>query len=467
MSRFEIEDIISQDKRGIVFRAHDAEKGHTVALRRFFPFGQDGGGLSAEESLAFRIAAQRLEGISHVSLRTVIAASVDPIDGMPYVVAEWIDGVTLDAIVDGGTLDPPHIIELLRLALEVSLLLSDALGEEAVWVETEADSIFVGSEESCRGFVFWLSPFKWLGAEFGSRKLAVLVELGERLAGWKGKFVGDNAGNGLGAWLKWMKTNPDAGLTQALDVLATLVSEGDASPQTQPTRPDSPIIHPAVKVKTPSAISPLMIAACTVLLIAVTALTYLHRTAKAPVILPNYTQQEISPPKPAAPAATQPTTGEPAAITNPDEEIISATDISELAAKLAHEKELQRTAAKASPATESQTSPIAPPQRDFTPPDGEKMKELKANGPATLTGVVRSVSLSASGKSLYFNFSDPLNQTEIKAVAHKSNYQGEATPQSYADLLGKRVRFEGTVFREPNGRQFVKISSRNKLKVVE
>ena len=87
MSRFEIEDIISQDKRGIVFRAHDAEMGHTVALRRFFPFGQHGGGLSTEEALAFRIAAQRLDGVSHESLRGISAASVDPIDGIPYVVA--------------------------------------------------------------------------------------------------------------------------------------------------------------------------------------------------------------------------------------------------------------------------------------------------------------------------------------------------------------------------------------------
>ena len=363
MSRFEIEDIISQDKRGIVFRAHDAEMGHTVALRRFFPFGQHGGGLSTEEALAFRIAAQRLDGVSHESLRGISAASVDPIDGIPYVVAEWIDGVTLDAILDGGTLGAPHIIELLRLALEVSLLLSEALGEEEVWVETEADSIFVGSEESCRGFVFWLSPFKWLGAEFGSRKLAALVELGERLAGWEGKFIGDNAGNGLGAWLKWMKENPEASLAQALAALAV---EGEPSPRPQPSRGNAPVFQPAVKVKTPSSLSPLMIAACAVLLMAVGAMAYLHKTGQASVIPLKYARKENSPP------ATAPQAARAA------EEAISASRVNESAAKLAREREIQRTAAKAPSASHSTSAPL----HHFYPPDGEKMKELNTNSPA-------------------------------------------------------------------------------------
>ena len=75
MSSFEIEDIVSQDKKGIVFRAHDLEMGHAVALRRFFPFGQDGGGLKEEESVAFRIAAERLVGVSHPALRADLQRS--------------------------------------------------------------------------------------------------------------------------------------------------------------------------------------------------------------------------------------------------------------------------------------------------------------------------------------------------------------------------------------------------------
>lgn len=488
MSRFVIEDIISQDKRGIVFSAHDTEKGHTVALRRFFPFGQEGGGLSAEEALAFKIAAQRLEGVRHDSLRSVIAGSVDSIDGMPFIVAEWIDGAPLDGILDGGTLEASHIVNLLQLALEVSLLLSEALGEEAVWVETEADSIFVGSEESGRGFVYWLSPFKWLGAEFGSRKLASLVELGERLAGGRGKLSGNKEGADLGAWLKWMRANPDAGLAQALAAYTTQETEGESPPQL-PARPAAS--HPALKVKPPSSVAPWMIAACAALLMAVGALVYLHRTAKAPVIPPQYAEQKISPPVVEAPpnlvpaiprqtAAENPLESEPhpAPVVNtpesksapaigPDEEAMSAAKVNELAEKLAREAELKRMAARVPTGSPSPSAPLAPPQRNFTPLEASKMKSLKANGPATLTGVVRNVRLSRTGKSLYFEFSSPINREEISVVAPKGNYQGEFTPQSYADLRGKMVQFEGVVYREPNGRQFVKISSRKKLKVVE
>jgi hypothetical protein len=462
MSRFEIEDIISQDKRGIVFRAHDAEKGHTVALRRFFPFGQDGGGLSEEEAVAFRIAAHRLNGIRHDSLRSVIAGSVDPIDGMPYIVAEWIDGAPLDTLLDGGRLEAAHVIDLLRLALEVSLALSEVLGEEAVWVETEADSIFVGSEESCRGFVFWLSPFKWLGAEFGSRKLAAIVEMGERLAGWKDKLISDQAGNGLGGWLKWMKVNPDAGLAAALEALP-------ASPTGDAPHPAfvTPVpAHAAVKVKPASPLPTVMIAAGVCLLLAVGALVLYHKTAKAPSIPPKYAEQEISALISDRTAATKPSPLDSDPKASPraprDVEAVAASQVTELAAKLAREKEAERAAAIAPPAAAS-----APLILDLTPGDGAEMIEHKANVPASVTGVLRKVRLSAPGNSLYFDFSQPSDNTEIKAVAHKRSYQDDLNPNAYADLIGKKLRFEGTVFREPTGRQFVKIGSRKQIKVIE
>ncbi len=479
MSRFEIEDIISQDKRGIVFRAHDSEKGHTVALRRFFPFGQDGGGLRDEESVAFRIAAQRLLGVTHPALRSVYSGAVDPIDDMPYIVAEWVDGAKLDEVLNGETLDPRLVIQVLQLALEVSLSLSEILGEEAVWVETDSDSIFVGSEESGRGFVFWLSPFKWLGAEFGSRKLSAIVELGERLAGWKGKLIGDHAGSGLGGWLKWMKNNPDASLAQALESLPTYTSADDAPLPPKPSLPAPVAIHPAVKVKQPASISPLLIAACIGLLLAVGGLAYYRMSAKAPVVPPLYSEQTISPPKTHQPApAPTPAAEPPPVVATPeakpqpepkpapqptrDAEAIAASRVQEMAEKLAREKEAQRAAALAPPVVS------AAPDRDFTPGDGEKMKVLKAiTGHASVTGVVLNVRLSGKGNSLYFEFSNPTNPKEISAVAHKRDYVDEFKPDAYRNLIGKKVRFDGTVFRELADRQYVKISAKDKMKIVE
>jgi hypothetical protein len=337
MSRFEIEDIVSQDKRGIVFRAHDLERGHTVALRRFFPFGQDGGGLMEDEADAFRIAAQRLLGITHPSLRSVFSGAVDPIDEMPYIVAEWVDGAKLADVLAGENLDPRLIIQLLRHALEVSLSLSEILREEAVWVETETDSIFVGSEESGKGFVFWLSPYKWLGAEFGSRKLSAIVDLGEHLAGWKGKLIGDNAGHGLGGWLKWMKNNPDASLAQALESLPTFTTANETPPPPKPSSAPPVASEPALSLKQPPSISPILIAACLGLLLAVGGLAYFRIAAKPTSASPQSENGRISPPLPVPGLTPQPT----------KETERTVSDVNAHAKKLALENETANAAAKA------------------------------------------------------------------------------------------------------------------------
>lgn len=491
MSRFEIEDIVAQDKRGIVFCAHDSERGHTVALRRFFPFGQDGGGLDDEESSALVIATEKLSGVTHPALRSVISGAVDPIDGIPFVVAEWIDGAPLDVVMDGGNLDPQLVIQLLRIALEVSLALSEILGEEAVWVETEVDSIFVGSEESGRGFVFWLSPFKWLGAEFGSRKLSAIVELGEQLTGWKGKRSGVHASHSLGHWLEWLRAHPDASLAEGLAALDTFPTGNEVVPSPKPTVAAPFTNRPPVKVKQPSAISPLMIAAALILLLAVAGLTIYPKITKEANIPPEYAGQENSPPPTAPKPNPQPATAEtppavepqpaplakapqpapkPAASNKPapapaiqrDEKAISAAKVNELAAKMAREAELRRTAAKATPKPAA-----APPVRDFTPTDAALMKNLKAGGPANVTGVLLGVRFSSTGKSMYFDFSKPPDHTQILAVAHNRGFQGEFSDKAFADLIGKKLRFDGTVYREPNGRQYVKISSRKKITEVK
>ncbi|RYD32357.1 MAG: hypothetical protein EOP87_12985, partial [Verrucomicrobiaceae bacterium] len=58
-ARFHIEELISQDSSGVIFRARDLESGTDVTVRRFFPRGMGEGGLQEEERAAFDIAVQR------------------------------------------------------------------------------------------------------------------------------------------------------------------------------------------------------------------------------------------------------------------------------------------------------------------------------------------------------------------------------------------------------------------------
>ena len=203
--RFQIEDLIVQDPSGVVFRALDTETGRTVAVRRFFPFGADGGGLHADEQTAYVIAVGRLAGLRHPALRSVICGGCDPVDGMPFIATEWIEGESLQPIIERGPLSAEDSTQVIIQALEVCELLSHVLAEEAVWVETELPTIIVGNEPSGRGLTFWISPLKWLGGDHESRGLESIITLTEEIMGWRGQVVSEQAGLGLGAWIKWLR----------------------------------------------------------------------------------------------------------------------------------------------------------------------------------------------------------------------------------------------------------------------
>ena len=101
--RFEIQDIVAQDSFGVTFRALDTRTGEPVALRRFFPFGADGGGLFDEERSDYAAAVARLVSLQHPGLRGVLTGGCDPVDGMPFVATEWIDGDSVAAMLQRGT----------------------------------------------------------------------------------------------------------------------------------------------------------------------------------------------------------------------------------------------------------------------------------------------------------------------------------------------------------------------------
>jgi outer membrane biosynthesis protein TonB len=263
-SRFHIEDLIVQDVSGVVFSARDSETGRMVAIRRFFPFGADGGGLDADEQTAYRIALGRLTGIHHPALRSVVAGGCDPVDGMPYIVTEWVEGETLDAVMDGTPLPVEAATLLISQALEVSELLSHILAEEAVWVETTLDTIIVSHPESGRGFTFWISPLKWLGGG-ESRGIGSIVTLAEQAMGWQGRIVNEQAGRGLGAWIKWLRAAaPTTSLREAREMLAASVG---AEPPPPAKTLAAQASRPLVQVRQSSSRTPLLIALCGIVIV--------------------------------------------------------------------------------------------------------------------------------------------------------------------------------------------------------
>ncbi len=238
MTRFEIQDIVRQNQNGVTFRALDTTTDEIVSLRRFFPFGQDnedeegGVGLDPQEGKAFSSACKKLSKIKHHALRKTIFGDTDPIDGMPYLVTEWIEGESLSDVLGNNTMDPKMIIGLVRQALDVCMILSSSLGNEAVWIDSKLDSIIVSNATENPKFSFRICPFKWLGTQSHTKDLTDIVSLVEALMGWKSKLVSDQAGLGLGGWLKLLRQNPEMKLSDAIQSLPDPASDITSEPTT-------------------------------------------------------------------------------------------------------------------------------------------------------------------------------------------------------------------------------------------
>jgi len=256
-SRYEIVDILSQDRDGVVFHAEDRQRGEAVVLRRFFPFGADGGGLEAEERGAYEIAVRRLKKLEHPALREVLDGGTDAVDGMPFLVTAWAAGRPLAERLAERPLSPSSTRALVDLAIEVSLCLSAVFHEEAVWIETESESIYLDHEDPEHPISFRISPLRWLGQAEQRRGLQPLLDMVEEVTGWHGRIISDSSGEGLGRWVKELRNQVDDWtLGEAREALAAtpVIEPGPASAATiqrpPPIEPPRPIGKaPAVQVK--------------------------------------------------------------------------------------------------------------------------------------------------------------------------------------------------------------------------
>jgi len=225
MKRYEIQEMVSQSEQGVTYLAYDKEAHREVALRRFFPFGREAAGLDAEQQNLYRETSRKLMGITHTNLRFVMDGDVDPSDGTPYLATEWIEGNPLGQILAGTPLDPARTIDIVRCALEVSLELSAAFGQQAIWVETGLNDIIVGNVESDRGYTFWVCPLRCFNVAPKLREVSSLAQLAEELIGWTGKLYSKEAAGGFGGWVKDMKSTPDISVEEALKQLNALLSK--------------------------------------------------------------------------------------------------------------------------------------------------------------------------------------------------------------------------------------------------
>lgn len=397
--RFEIQDIVAQDLYGITFHALDVANGKIVLLSRFFPFGANGGGFFGEECKRYASAVAQLAELHHPGLRAVLAGGCDPVDGMPFLAIEWLEGETLGALLEHSIFTPAGAIAVLDKALEISTALSQALGEEAVWVDTEPAMIILEDEISGGGVSFGISPMKWLGADISKRSLRSLAELAEDLLGWRGKRVPDQAGEGLGGWVRWLRANTKTlTLSQVRESLAAFMQE----PATEPVLASGPAPRQPVILKRPPAKrkSTWLLPLGMLLAVALVGAGW-------------WVSQHPPHPRKARPVAAAPT--KPLAKPPP-----------------------------AAPLPAAESTVTATGQRVYQVRDSPLLLDLK-NQEVTVEGVLQNVRTSDSGKTLFLEFVDSGSMQDVRGVFMTRQLPPDLSEQALKPLLGKRIQITGVV----------------------
>jgi hypothetical protein len=232
--RFQIEDLLEQDGHGVTFEALDRESGKTVVLRRYFPFGRDGGGLSPVQAEDYEALLAQLAEVRHAGMRSLVAGGCDPQDGMPFLVSERVTGPALADALRQGPVAAASIVALIDRALEVSALLSETLGLQAVWVETSPSAIVVSEDDPERGFTFWISPLNWLHEADTHPGLSPVLELLQAVAAKPAPGDDVRLTAGLKRWETWLTANLSASPAEARRTFKATVLSPARAPGPQP-----------------------------------------------------------------------------------------------------------------------------------------------------------------------------------------------------------------------------------------
>jgi len=221
--RFQIEEMLSQDANGAMFLAMDGVTGKEVLLQRFFPFGAGSGGLSGSERESYDLALERMKSIEHRALRKVLDGGCDPVDGIPFLIFEGREGVTLADFVSSGPITTEQGVVLAESALELMREMENLFGDKVDWLMMNAANVEV--LDAGNAFRFSLDPMKWLGIKKGHGHVKDLASLLETALGRSGATSANGARGRLGRWLDLVKSE-DWSCEQALEALRSENAEG-------------------------------------------------------------------------------------------------------------------------------------------------------------------------------------------------------------------------------------------------
>ena len=145
--------IAGEGGMGVVYRAHDTKLGRDVALK----FVTQAGEYNYELSDRLRREARSLATLNHPNIVTI--HDIDEVDGVPFLVLEWIDGKDLS---DLSFLRSLSTEEFSHIALSVAEALGSAHDRGIIHRDVKPSNVLVANDGRIRVVDFGLAKFRQL-----------------------------------------------------------------------------------------------------------------------------------------------------------------------------------------------------------------------------------------------------------------------------------------------------------------
>jgi hypothetical protein len=474
-SRFQIEEMVSQDAHGAVFLALDAETGREVLLQRFFPFGAGEGGLEGDELSSYDQAIVRMRELEHPHLRRVIGGGCDPVDGIPFMVTESRSAMSLREFQTHSVLNAAQGRLLAESALELLIWLEQSFGQSADWLALHAEDVeVIGEVESFR---FCVDPMKWLGLRKGPGAVKELAALVEECMGWTGRVVTGSTAGMLSGWMRTAKTR-ELTPAQALTVLRG----GQVETSVPAPVSNAPVLAAPVLAAPPSPSyqAPMMSArsgghaiwyVLGSLVVAgvmtVTGIKWFQgsRSAKETNSVTAAETRKTTKSKKKTGQASVPVAATPVE----EEKTLSQSEEQKLREQI-EKRALELQGGKAASSAKSEETAKKVPKRtdDYGPSEHKAIRE-QVGEEISLKERVAKVRLSNTGKSLYIEFEGGGVASARACGRYRTNLGVEGMSVSeLGGLEGKMVRIKGIVSVEfGTDRLIIDITSRDQVTELE
>lgn len=153
---FRVVEKVGEGGMGVVYRAHDTKLDRDVALKLLTQLGRSG----AEFSDRLRREARSLAALNHPNIVTIY--DIDDVDGVPFLVLEWIDGRALN---DPSFPRPLPIGEFLRVACSVAEALGASHDRGIIHRDVKPANVLVAGDGRVKLVDFGLSKFRDLNQD--------------------------------------------------------------------------------------------------------------------------------------------------------------------------------------------------------------------------------------------------------------------------------------------------------------